>query len=514
MKDLYLGLPKLSSIAGCSLDPASLAESIDMIFDHCVAKTNNESNWAVELECVQILDCGGTKTVEWVYPRHRIICSYQLRNQTTQKSNKGLSSRSFSLTMDDSGTAHYENGLSQSTSPTRKRKRVNDAAEVLEIKINAPEPPSKKALRRAKKGKTAGGGSKKSDKISLNPTSEEEIPAKSSPSKRSEFGIWIGNLPWSATKADVCTFITTNTQVAENTITRFHMPTPRDPGLAPAKQNLKPQNKGFAYIDFSTDSAVSQAIALSETLLKGRKVLIKDSKSFEGRPEKLKDDKEALASASVPGKSPNKRIFVGNLAFDTSEEDLKEHFSRCGAVANVHVATFEDSGKCKGYAWIEFQELKAGEAAVRGWVDHEEEVPQGSEDEEAGGGEEESSKSKLRGKKRKTRKWWVNKFKGRPLRMEFAEDKSMRYKKRYGKDGAARQNGVAISTKQADVSIPTPALSVNSSKSAVPRAAEAPGSSPIWQKEAPKNTRGTTRAAAPRLTGGIVPSEGNKMKFE
>lgn len=308
---------------------------------------------------------------------------------------------------------------SLSSTPTRKRKRNLDSAEI-EVDVDALAPPSKKALRKAKKGKTT-----PADQPANSSSQSNEKSLKDE--KRSEYGIWIGNLPWSATKADVRTFITSSMDIMENLITRIHMPIPSKTNTAGPGQ--KPQNKGFAYVDFSTRTAQQQAMTLSEKLLNGRRVLIKDSSDFKGKPDIAKH--EGLAMASHSEKPPSKRIFVGNLGFDTVKEDLENHFERCGAVHNVHLATFEDSGKCKGYAWVEFEKLKAGEAAVRGWVNYDEGT--GSNDE---AGEESPSKAE---KMRKNRKWWVNKLKGRKLRMEFAEDKAVRYKKRYSKDGDARK---------------------------------------------------------------------------
>lgn len=168
---------------------------------------------------------------------------------------------------------------------------------------------------------------------------------------------------------------------------------------------------------------------LSESFLAGRKVLIKNAKSFEGRPDVSNADKEA---AKVSGKAPSKRVFVGNLGFDVGKEDLERHFGRCGEVEGIHVATFEDSGKCKGYAWVTFETIEAASAAVKGWVD----VTNGVKEES-----DEDSDAEQQPKKRRI---WVNKIEGRKLRCEFAEDPTVRYHKRFGKgkrDGETTEAG-------------------------------------------------------------------------
>ncbi|KAL2816311.1 RNA binding protein Rnp24 [Aspergillus granulosus] len=306
-----------------------------------------------------------------------------------------------------------------------KKRKLLDVPEI-EIDVSAPEPPSKKALRKAKKKAAAPDAPIKdeSSKASNKPDSEKPGEAQAAPQKRSEYGIWIGNLGFAVTKDDLRRFLTTNCSFTDATITRIHLPKGQE-------RNGKAQNKGFAYVDFSNPKAVQEAMQLSEQLLSGRRVLIKDAKNFQGRPERQEGGKDATAAAA-PGRPPSKRVFVGNLGFDATKEILEEHFSKCGIVSNVHLATFQDSGKCKGYAWVEFEDLSAAEVAVKGFK-------LVAEDDDEGESESETAK---RGKphKPRQRKVWVNQVLGRRMRIEFAEDATTRYNKRFGKNGEKNKN--------------------------------------------------------------------------
>ena len=406
-------------------------------------------------------------------------------------------------------TSSVSTSRSASPLPTsKKRKRQDATAEELEVDINAPEPPSKKALRKAKKAKQAPIESLSKAKAKVPPSGpDDEKSEPSEPAKRSEYGIWIGNLPWSASKSDLRTFLTSDTNIADASITRIHMPPPKE-SAATSRSFIKPQNKGFAYVDFTTQEALKEALALSESLLTGRRVLIKDSKSFEGRPERVNEDQDAAVKS---GKPPSKRIFIGNLDFDTTKEDIQKQFSSCGDVLNVHLATFEDSGKCKGYGWVEFDTVEAGQAAVRGWVEMEPKASGGnSEDEE----QDTKEKSKTNRKPR-PRKWYVNKLYGRPMRMEFAEAKEVRYKKRFGKISTTeQQEASANSDGKLTGSEATAALPSNEEPSN--------GSAPRNTKSSfnklrnprkidARNIRpGAALSAAPRLQASIVPSQGKK----
>jgi RNA recognition motif-containing protein len=244
-----------------------------------------------------------------------------------------------------------------------------------------------------------------------------------SPSKqRSSFGIWVGNLPFSATKDDLRNFFRSRCLFEQNEITRIHLPNDL------VKQKGKLKNKGFAYVDFSTRRAMEQAIILSEQLFNGRRVLIKNATSFKGRPDMLQHKDKA---SKTPANNPSQRVFIGNLGFEVTKEALEQHFKPCGPISDVHVATFEDSGKCKGYAWVEFEKIEAAEAAVRGFVEvpglgaFDNRDPEGCCTESPG----------TKAMRLTSKKIWVNRIMGRPLRMEFAEDRVTRYRKRFGKKG-------------------------------------------------------------------------------
>jgi cold-inducible RNA-binding protein len=57
-------------------------------------------------------------------------------------------------------------------------------------------------------------------------------------------------------------------------------------------------------------------------------------------------------------------IFVGNLSFRTSREDLNAVFSQYGNVEQVNVVTDRDSGQPRGFAFIEMSEQREAESAI------------------------------------------------------------------------------------------------------------------------------------------------------
>ncbi|KAI0479839.1 hypothetical protein F4859DRAFT_477520 [Xylaria cf. heliscus] len=348
------------------------------------------------------------------------------------------------------------------TEPSSASKKRKTQLDEIEVDLTLPEPPSKKVKRLLKKGKP----------LPVKPNSDDEaddglaIPKTkdTKDKKRSEHSIWIGNLPFTLTRVELFKWLVdcSGGTIKEENITRVNLPTNKERNKQARQQNgeasqqNKPQNKGFAYVDFDEESAAVAAMALTETELEGRKVLIKKATSFEGRPQKetaaaatdgsTADGTEANSVGKTAARQQNnasRKIYVGNLSFQVTEDDVRAQFEKCGEIEWAKVATFEDSGKCKGYGWVKFKEAGAAAWAVKGFVKIKEEIE--TEDDfrdgdDAKDGDEDVEQNKDKKKKFQMRKWWVNRLHGRELKIELAEDDQVRYKKRYGK-GAPARNG-------------------------------------------------------------------------
>lgn len=102
---------------------------------------------------------------------------------------------------------------------------------------------------------------------------------------------------------------------------------------------------------------MAAAVAKSESDLNGRALLIKDSKNYEktGRPkrdpvegEEADGGKAGDRIAKKQKNPPSPTVFVGNLSFNTTREAIQQQFEPCGRIRKVRLATFQDTGKCKG----------------------------------------------------------------------------------------------------------------------------------------------------------------------
>lgn len=58
------------------------------------------------------------------------------------------------------------------------------------------------------------------------------------------------------------------------------------------------------------------------------------------------------------------KIYVGNLGFQTSDQDLNELFSKVGTVESARIVTDRDTGRSRGFAFVEMASKAEAEAAI------------------------------------------------------------------------------------------------------------------------------------------------------
>src|SRR5215470_15524019 len=58
------------------------------------------------------------------------------------------------------------------------------------------------------------------------------------------------------------------------------------------------------------------------------------------------------------------RLFVGNLSYQTMENDLQDYFSQAGLVKSVNLMLDKVTGKSRGFAFVEFAKAEDANKAV------------------------------------------------------------------------------------------------------------------------------------------------------
>ena len=62
----------------------------------------------------------------------------------------------------------------------------------------------------------------------------------------------------------------------------------------------------------------------------------------------------------------NNKLYVGNLSYSVRDDDLQQHFSAYGQVQSAKVMMERDTGRSKGFGFVEMSTADEAEAAIRG----------------------------------------------------------------------------------------------------------------------------------------------------
>ncbi|XP_050400341.2 probable RNA-binding protein 19 [Patella vulgata] len=141
-----------------------------------------------------------------------------------------------------------------------------------------------------------------------------------------------------------------------NTIIQFFKPL--KVGKIDIKKSENGVNIGFAYVDFFTLKDMEQAQKRSKNFINGKKVIIKkvgekmvDVEVKKPRPWEIKnfkttEDEEGIAESG--------RLFVRNLAYSCTEEEVEEVFKPFGPLAEVSLQVDRLMNKPKGFALVTY----------------------------------------------------------------------------------------------------------------------------------------------------------------
>ena len=58
------------------------------------------------------------------------------------------------------------------------------------------------------------------------------------------------------------------------------------------------------------------------------------------------------------------KLYVGNLSFNTSNEDLQELFGQAGTVESTNIIEDRDTGRSRGFGFVEMSSKEEGTAAI------------------------------------------------------------------------------------------------------------------------------------------------------
>uniref|UniRef100_A0A803KX78 RRM domain-containing protein n=1 Tax=Chenopodium quinoa TaxID=63459 RepID=A0A803KX78_CHEQI len=114
------------------------------------------------------------------------------------------------------------------------------------------------------------------------------------------------------------------------------------------------------YVEFFDVMSVPMAIAMSGQLFLGQPVMVKPS-------EAEKNLVQSTASTGTPVTGPygptDRKLYVGNLHFNMTEQQLRKIFESFGPVELVQLPLDPETGHCKGFGFVQFAQVEHAKAA-------------------------------------------------------------------------------------------------------------------------------------------------------
>ncbi|KAK9007508.1 hypothetical protein V6N11_074430 [Hibiscus sabdariffa] len=119
-------------------------------------------------------------------------------------------------------------------------------------------------------------------------------------------------------------------------------------------------SKGVGYVEFYDVMSVPMAIALSGQPLLGQPVMVKPS---EAEKNLVQPTTSVAAGQTGQFAAGGRRLYVGNLHFNITEEQLRQVFEPFGTVELVQLPP-DETGHCKGFGFVQFARLEDAKNAL------------------------------------------------------------------------------------------------------------------------------------------------------
>lgn len=182
----------------------------------------------------------------------------------------------------------------------------------------------------------------------------EKSPVQFEENDESRREIYVSNIPWEAQEEDFREVFGEFGEIEDITIPTIH---------------TTGRPKGFAFVRFASPDARDRCLDRvrdQEMTIKDRQVAVRENKGRSAKASSAPQSRRRPRREGLSEKPENCRtIFVGNLPWSTDENQLAEIFAEYGAVASSRIVTQSWSGKSRGFGYVEFEDGKCVDEAVK-----------------------------------------------------------------------------------------------------------------------------------------------------
>lgn len=123
------------------------------------------------------------------------------------------------------------------------------------------------------------------------------------------------------------------------------------------------KSRGFGYVEFTKPESAQKALEMAGHEIDGRAIKVDVSTPRPARENATPQDRKKTFNDQLSG-PPTTTLFVGNLPFSASEDAVWTVFADFGDVSSVRLPTDKETGRPKGFGYIEFSSIEGAQAAV------------------------------------------------------------------------------------------------------------------------------------------------------
>eukprot|EP01018_Ginkgo_biloba_P020679 Gb_35169 [translate_table: standard] len=296
------------------------------------------------------LKCGSTpiqvqELLSSASKRRSTLSKREKRRKMKESSNGGIQEEVTPM-QNKENTTSEENTNSNSSKKKKKKKRKTEEdkgaqmededAQMEDGHIDANRSKKKKKQKQKRESGQVAGDAQK-DTQSAAPTdivinaNESTVP-ESQESEYEAQKVYVGGIPYYSNEDDIRSFFEGCGTITEVDCMKF-----------PESGKFR----GIALITFKTEAAAKRALALDGADMGGLYLKIQQCRSCRS----LKNDKQTdFEPSKVDGSN---RAYIGNLAWDITEDDLKELFIDC-KISAIRFGKDKTTGEFRGYGHIDF----------------------------------------------------------------------------------------------------------------------------------------------------------------
>jgi len=119
------------------------------------------------------------------------------------------------------------------------------------------------------------------------------------------------------------------------------------------------RSKGFGFVTFKNPADMEECIIRQPHTIDGKTVELQRATPREDKNSSERGSRHSGGDSHQPSIDSEhklmRKLFIGNLNYSTTEEEIKEHFERYGNLEECTLMKFNDTGRSRGFAFLTFE---------------------------------------------------------------------------------------------------------------------------------------------------------------